>query len=122
MHHADGFQAGVGWVGKGHAGLQSASEVLDNRLGDPLAGEDDGNAGRVWGDLLGGDPSHGVLGFDVLELAEERVPGDGFQFELRRIGDLDRLGVGQRARGIREPAKRADQVAGWLPRRRPLRA
>src|SRR5579871_3319217 len=72
-HDANRLQARVGGIGERHARVPAAEEVVDHRLVEPLAWEDDGDPGWVRGDLLGSDPPNGVVHPDVLECAEERV-------------------------------------------------
>lgn len=57
------------------AGGDSRTQVPQQRFGEPLARQYGGNAGRVGGHHLGGDPSRGAFGRNVLGGREVGVPG-----------------------------------------------
>jgi hypothetical protein len=120
-------------VGKRHACVQSAEQVVDDLLVYAFTGQDDRDPRRIRGDLLGGDPPDSVLGFYVFELAEERVTGadDRLQFERAWVGNLDRLRPRELVSGVDETFKRPAEPVGrplivggrnrrdtraWLPR------
>lgn len=70
---ANGRHGGVGGIGTKHSRVHAGPEVLHHGPVKNSAGEDGGDAGRVWREHFGADPADRLYGGHLLDLTEEGV-------------------------------------------------